>query len=61
LVKLQRPPPEIRIFLPAFSLDAMLLWERGEHLLAAYYVGGSVALSIVGLALGLWVMRTALA
>ncbi len=45
----------------AFSLDAMLLWERGEHLLAAYYVGGSVVLSIVGLALGLWVMRTALA
>lgn len=45
----------------AFSLDAMLLWERGEHLLAAYYVGGSVALSVVGLALGLWVMRTALA
>lgn len=45
----------------AFSLDAMLLWERGEHLLAAYYVGGSVALSIAGLAIGLWIMRTALA
>ena len=45
----------------AFSLDAVLLWERGEHLLATYYVGGSVALSIVGLALGLWLMRTALA
>lgn len=45
----------------AFSLDAMLLWERGEHLLAAYYVGGSVVLSILGLAIGLWIMRTALA
>ena len=27
----------------AFSLDAVLLWERHEHLLAALYVGGSVA------------------
>ena len=45
----------------AYSLDAVLLWERGEHLLAAYYVGGSVALSIVGLAIGLWFMRTVLA
>ena len=26
----------------AFSLDAVLLWERHEHLLAALYVGGSV-------------------
>ncbi len=45
----------------AFSLDAVLLWERGERLLAAAYVGGSVALSIVGLVIGLWTMRTALA
>ena len=45
----------------AFSLDAVLLWERHEHLLAALYVGGSVALSIVGLVAGLWLMRTALA
>jgi CrcB protein len=45
----------------AFSLDAVLLWERHEHLLAAYYVGGSVVLSILGLAAGLWLMRTALA
>ena len=27
----------------AFSLDAVL-WERHEHLMAALYVGGSVAL-----------------
>ena len=45
----------------AFSLDAVLLWERGERPLAAAYVGGSVALSIVGLVIGLWTMRTALA
>ena len=45
----------------AFSLDAVLLWERGERLLAAAYVGGSVALSILGLVIGLWTMRTALA
>ena len=32
-----------------------------ERLLAAAYVGGSVALSIVGLVIGLWTMRTALA
>ena len=45
----------------AFSLDAALLWERHEHLLAALYVGGSVAGALAGLGLGLWVMRTALA
>ena len=45
----------------AFSLDAVLLWERHEHLLAALYVGGSVVGAIVGLALGLWIVRTALA
>ena len=45
----------------AFSLDAVLLWERGERLLAATYVGGSVALSILGLVIGLWTMRAALA
>lgn len=45
----------------AFSLDAVLLWERHEHMLAALYVGGSVVGSLMGLALGLWIMRTALA
>jgi fluoride exporter len=45
----------------AYSLDAVLLWERQEHMLAALYVGGSVALAIIGLMLGLWIMRTALA
>jgi CrcB protein len=45
----------------AYSLDAVLLWERHEHLLSALYVGGSVVASIGGLILGLWIMRTALA
>lgn len=45
----------------AFSLDAALLWQRHEHLLAALYVGGSVACAIAGLAFGLWIMRMALA
>ena len=45
----------------AFSLDAVLLWERHEHLLAALYVGGSVTGAIAGLMLGLWIVRTALA
>jgi CrcB protein len=44
----------------AFSLDAVLMWERHDYLLAAYYVGGSVVLSLLGLVAGLWIMRTAL-
>ena len=45
----------------AFSLDAVLLWERQELLLTALYVGGSVAGAIAGLALALWFMGKALA
>ncbi|MEY3527419.1 MAG: hypothetical protein RI997_1528 [Pseudomonadota bacterium] len=41
----------------AFSLDAMLLWERGEPGLAVAYVLGSVVLSIIGLAAGLGIVR----
>ena len=44
-----------------FSLDAVLLWERHDYLSAAYYVGGSVVLSLLGLVAGLWIVRTALA
>ena len=45
----------------AFSLDAVLLWERHEHLLAALYVGGSVLGAVGGLVLALWVVRMLLA
>jgi CrcB protein len=42
----------------AFSLDAALLYERGEIGLAATYVAASVALSILGLFAGLWLARS---
>lgn len=41
----------------AFSLDAALLYQRGEFGLAALYVVGSVALSIGGLFAGLALVR----
>ena len=41
----------------AFSLDAALLYERGELGLAALYVVGSVVLSIGGLFAGLALIR----
>ena len=41
----------------AFSLDAVLLWERHQYGLAALYVGISVAASIGGLAVGLALVR----
>jgi CrcB protein len=63
--------PDVRLFLAtgilggfttfsAFSLDTALLMERGETLAAAAYVAGSVALSVLGLFLGLWAMRAML-
>lgn len=41
----------------AFSLDTSVLWERGEILLAAGYVLGSVILSVSALFLALWLGR----
>ena len=41
----------------AFSLDAALLWERGDVATAAAYVIGSVVLSIGALAVGLASIR----
>ncbi len=41
----------------AFSLDALLLWERPGHRLAGVYVAGSVVGGIVGLLLGLWIVK----
>src|SRR5437667_11297009 len=41
----------------AYSLDAALLYERGQLALAAFYVLGSVVLSIAGLFAGLALVR----
>ena len=37
----------------AFSLDAVTLWERGQHGLAAGYVAASVLLSLMAVTAGL--------
>ncbi|HEY7568727.1 MAG TPA: fluoride efflux transporter CrcB [Gemmatimonadaceae bacterium] len=42
----------------AFSLDAVLLWERGDVRGAALYVAGTVVVSIAALFFGLSAMRT---
>ena len=41
----------------AFSLDAVLIWERGQPSNAVLYVIGSVLLSLVGLIVGLALVR----
>jgi CrcB protein len=41
----------------AFSLDVVLLWERGAGAVAAAYVLASVILSIAGLVAGLFIVR----
>ena len=41
----------------SFSLDSVLLLQRGEYALAGLYVIGSVVLSILALFAGLWLMR----
>jgi CrcB protein len=64
--------PELRSFLTVgmlgafttfstFSLDTVLLLERGTPLLAGAYVVASVALSVAGLLAGLQLMRVVLA
>jgi fluoride exporter len=40
-----------------FSLDAVVLWERGEHMLAVGYVTASVLLSMVALVAMMLLMR----
>jgi CrcB protein len=42
----------------AFSLDAALLWERNAFVLFAIYVLASVGLAILGLFIGLWIVRS---
>ena len=44
-----------------FSLDALTLWERGQHGAAAAYVGASVVLSLGGIAAGAALARSWLA
>ncbi|WP_055049157.1 fluoride efflux transporter CrcB [Devosia sp. A16] len=41
----------------SFSLDAIVLIERGDILLAAVYIVGSVLLSLAGLWMGMLAMR----
>mgnify|MGYP003627938950 CR=1 FL=1 len=64
------PSAEIRSFIAtgmlggfttfsAFSLDAANMIERGQTGIAAFYIGGSVALSLAALFLGLWIARVA--
>jgi CrcB protein len=45
----------------AFSLDAALLWERGQITGVAFYVTGSVITAMVSVFLGLTIMRAWLA
>ncbi|MEI8145355.1 MAG: fluoride efflux transporter CrcB [Alphaproteobacteria bacterium] len=60
---------EIRLFLTtgvlggfttfsAFSLDSIVLIERGDYMSAAVYIMGSLVLSIAALAVGLAVVRS---
>lgn len=44
----------------AFSLDAMALYDRGETMLAAFYIGASVILSLSALAVAMVVAREVL-
>jgi CrcB protein len=62
--------PELRAFLTVgilggyttfstFSLDSVLLIQRGEYASAATYIIGSTALSILAVFTGLWLVRVA--
>jgi CrcB protein len=42
----------------AFSLETVLLWERGEVAGALAYVAASVIAALAGLVAGLWIIRT---
>lgn len=44
----------------AFSMDAVLMMQRGETAMAALYIGASVVLSILALLAGLWLTRIVL-
>lgn len=44
----------------AFSLDTVLLWERGRQELALLYVAASIVLSLAAIALAMYGMRRVL-
>ena len=71
VTQLDALPSQIRLFaatgflggfttFSAFSLDAFLMWERGDGGLALAYVVASVVLSIAALALGYALARAAI-
>lgn len=41
----------------AFSLETVLMYQRGQMLYAAWYAVGSVVLSVLGLLVGMWLVR----
>ena len=43
----------------AFSLDAAVMWQRGDYLACAAYAAGSVILSVAGLFAGMAVTKAA--
>lgn len=45
----------------AFSLDAMVIWQRGDHALALLYVAASVGLSLAAIAAAMHLFRGAFA
>jgi CrcB protein len=60
--------PELRAFLTTgilggyttfstFSLDSVLLLQKGQYGAAAFYIIGSVVFSILALFAGLWIVR----
>jgi len=45
----------------AFALDTRLMWERHDVVAALAYVGASVVLSVLGLIVGMFIVRAGLA
>lgn len=43
----------------AFSLDAALMWQRGDYAALAFYIGASVLLSVAALFVGMAAVRMA--
>lgn len=41
----------------AFSLESVLLWERGAAVMAVLYIVGSVVLAVGGFFSGIWLVR----